>query len=813
MSRSRQNNNRDDKDTGLQVRTRSVRVASPKDKKSVFTELYAHVYPANPTGSTHSTQNVKLKLAHNSSLPPLKKYRKCKEKPPPVSNRDRLRKKNILVSYEDDGDSDTEDDSHSANEDNEMDLNSSSAKFDEKRAKKSGKFNTFKLLETKPPPTNENVMNPLTFYNKAKSPKSYRRLVSMSDNPKSNGSRMNPLRILKVPSRNPSQLSLDSTTKIFPPFNGSSREPSSRRSIHREPCRNLRSSKNSEKMETIDLIDCEETPMSTVLEPESSSNNSVVIPSAPPADLETDPDFRLSYDDEVDPPPISFRNRLGLRNEATDQLRMEIRAIHFGSLKCKPLDLLEVDKESFKLHIQIKINGNTFEQLLNIQAGNIELIDLHKLKQLGYLRIKPKEDKCKQLSHNLNIRPGLYLNNSELEHKKFITMLFDNTRYSLSETYSSLKGLFDFPIDLAAGEDNFRFIMYDDSASPGESSHKDVIKSNSKLTLFQDSPNITLSSSDSPVYTEDELADREKEHSYCDSKRGNPKPPDVIQEFNQLIESVTDKLLTYPAVGHSRRITIDKGTVSCLQPEMFLNDTIIEFYLLYMYHAVLSQTQREQVHIFNTFFYTKLTNNLSSQLNSQNLHEKHRLVSKWTKNVDLFEKDFILIPIHDHAHWLLAIICYPSLAGSEPIFAQEDGTICVESVEPAKCLRNKRTILKLACILIFDSLAIKRNDVISNLRFYLQAEWDARYKSRGSYTCTTNTLVGHHPKLPIQPNSCDCGLFVMQYAESFFTNSLHDFKFPIKLDDWFSLDEIKHKRNLVIKLIFDLSKNENYKQI
>ena len=37
----------------------------------------------------------------------------------------------------------------------------------------------------------------------------------------------------------------------------------------------------------------------------------------------------------------------------------------------------------------------------------------------------------------------------------------------------------------------------------------------------------------------------------------------------------------------------------------------------------------------------------------------HERVRKWTKNVDIFDQDFVLVPIHDTAHWSLAIICQP----------------------------------------------------------------------------------------------------------------------------------------------------------
>lgn len=44
--------------------------------------------------------------------------------------------------------------------------------------------------------------------------------------------------------------------------------------------------------------------------------------------------------------------------------------------------------------------------------------------------------------------------------------------------------------------------------------------------------------------------------------------------------------------------------------------------------------------------------------------KRHARVKNWTKNVNLFEKDFIIIPINEHCHWFLAIICFPGIDGA-----------------------------------------------------------------------------------------------------------------------------------------------------
>ena len=38
---------------------------------------------------------------------------------------------------------------------------------------------------------------------------------------------------------------------------------------------------------------------------------------------------------------------------------------------------------------------------------------------------------------------------------------------------------------------------------------------------------------------------------------------------------------------------------------------------------------------------------------------RHDRVKRWTRKVNIFEKDFIVIPINENYHWYLAIICFP----------------------------------------------------------------------------------------------------------------------------------------------------------
>jgi len=52
-----------------------------------------------------------------------------------------------------------------------------------------------------------------------------------------------------------------------------------------------------------------------------------------------------------------------------------------------------------------------------------------------------------------------------------------------------------------------------------------------------------------------------------------------------------------------------------------------------------------KVYSFSTFFYPKL------------ISGGHQSVRRWTKQVDLFSYDYVIVPVHLGMHWCLAVSC------------------------------------------------------------------------------------------------------------------------------------------------------------
>lgn len=126
-------------------------------------------------------------------------------------------------------------------------------------------------------------------------------------------------------------------------------------------------------------------------------------------------------------------------------------------------------------------------------------------------------------------------------------------------------------------------------------------------------------------------------------------------------------IIIYPPTGRGG-IAINTKDYICLGIDQYLNDVIIDFYLKYVHTEILTEEQRSKTHIFSTFFYNTLTNTkLLGQSNDVKLtaaQKRHERVKNWTKHVNIFEKDFIIVPINQQSHWFLAIICFPSLHGA-----------------------------------------------------------------------------------------------------------------------------------------------------
>lgn len=117
----------------------------------------------------------------------------------------------------------------------------------------------------------------------------------------------------------------------------------------------------------------------------------------------------------------------------------------------------------------------------------------------------------------------------------------------------------------------------------------------------------------------------------------------------------------------------------------------------------------------NTFFYPKLVS------------QGYNALRRWTKKVDIFAQDMIVVPVHLGVHWCLSMIDF----------------------------RDKT-------IKYYDSMGSPNPQCLKALLDYLKCEHLDKKKS--DYD-VSDWKTGSIREIPQQMNGSDCGMFACMYAE------------------------------------------------
>ncbi|KAI8929794.1 hypothetical protein BC831DRAFT_442081 [Entophlyctis helioformis] len=163
-------------------------------------------------------------------------------------------------------------------------------------------------------------------------------------------------------------------------------------------------------------------------------------------------------------------------------------------------------------------------------------------------------------------------------------------------------------------------------------------------------------------------------------------------------------------------MSIKAKDIQTLKGSSWLNDEVINFYAeLCMRRANESPDLFPKIHIFNTFFYEKLR---TQGFNS---------VRRWTRRIDLFSKDYVIVPVHLGAHWTCAAIS----------------------------LKHKR-------FEYYDSLHGDNELCLELLRSYIAQESVDKKKT----AMDLDEWEDYMPKdIPAQQNGFDCGVFTCMFME------------------------------------------------
>ncbi|KAF9821845.1 hypothetical protein IEO21_00275 [Rhodonia placenta] len=207
-----------------------------------------------------------------------------------------------------------------------------------------------------------------------------------------------------------------------------------------------------------------------------------------------------------------------------------------------------------------------------------------------------------------------------------------------------------------------------------------------------------------------------------------PKLPPLPTALPPEDDRQVDELLSkHGVISKIEREQVTDKDLMRLRPNKWLNDEIINFYGQLILtrseegkeNFVKNSKKPLDVHYFSTFFWSKLENEG---------YEKGRL-AKWTKKVDIFQKDVVLIPVnHGNSHWTAAAINF----------------------------RQKR-------IESYDSMGIVRPNVFRLFRAYLDAEHKNKKKKPFDFTGWQDYVL---EDVPLQENGYDCGVFTCQFLEA-----------------------------------------------
>ncbi|XP_066516686.1 sentrin-specific protease 3a [Hoplias malabaricus] len=183
----------------------------------------------------------------------------------------------------------------------------------------------------------------------------------------------------------------------------------------------------------------------------------------------------------------------------------------------------------------------------------------------------------------------------------------------------------------------------------------------------------------------------------------------MVQHLMQSYQRMSGTAMMRDFRVNYKRHVLTMDDLSTLYGQNWLNDQVMN-----MYGDLVMDTVPDRVHFFNSFFYDKLRT------------KGYDGVKRWTKNVDIFQKKFLLIPIHLEVHWSL---------------------VCVNVPE--------------RIIIYFDSQRTLNRRCPKHIAKYLQAEAIKR-EQKEFYSGWRGLFKMNVAR---QNNDSDCGAFVLQYCK------------------------------------------------
>ncbi|XP_045120864.1 sentrin-specific protease 1-like isoform X2 [Portunus trituberculatus] len=159
-------------------------------------------------------------------------------------------------------------------------------------------------------------------------------------------------------------------------------------------------------------------------------------------------------------------------------------------------------------------------------------------------------------------------------------------------------------------------------------------------------------------YTEVQLPDEEEEDILV------PLTPEMEDEINDALNKTPQS----EVLIEKFHIQITQRDIKTLDGLNWLNDEVINFYMNLLMERSQKNVNYPRVYAFNTFFYPKLSKS------------GYHSVRRWTKKVDLFSYDMLLVPIHLGMHWCMSVVDFKTKCISYYDSMLHNNQWCLESL-------------------------------------------------------------------------------------------------------------------------------------
>ncbi|XP_033825727.1 sentrin-specific protease 1 [Periophthalmus magnuspinnatus] len=195
-----------------------------------------------------------------------------------------------------------------------------------------------------------------------------------------------------------------------------------------------------------------------------------------------------------------------------------------------------------------------------------------------------------------------------------------------------------------------------------------------------------------------------------------PEFPELTDEMEAEINRLLRGSNPHEVLSEGFGLSLTRKDLQTLSNLNWLNDEVINFYMNLLVERSKDPTL-PSVNTFNTFFFPKLRSS------------GYSAVRRWTKRMDIFSKDLLLVPVHLGVHWCLSVVDF----------------------------RKK-------VVMYFDSMGGNNDEACRILFEYLQQE----SKDKKGKEMDTSGWSLHSKKrneIPQQMNGSDCGMFTCKYAD------------------------------------------------